>query len=174
MNEECQEYYKGVFLLNQLQFSCGKCGNKTLVVSETAHILNKNVEFCEVRVEFNYDPFALKYRGLAIIHDDSPELPKDANVLTVCSPLIKTDKRALRMAESYLAQMLLTPAIDSEIPHIRETILDFDNPIEKIKKDLEELHYRLFYAKLQVLKKNDVFGGSKVDPLFTKQKSGGS
>jgi len=155
MTEECPDYAKGVFLINASQFKCTKCNSQTHVVGEVAQILNDSKMFREVRVEFNYDPLALRYRDVALVRNEDEDLPKDANVLTVFSPLIKTDKRALRVAESYLAQMSLTPATKGDdVPHIRETLLNFDKPMNEVKRELEELHYRLYYSQTSKLPKS--------------------
>jgi predicted RNA-binding Zn-ribbon protein involved in translation (DUF1610 family) len=156
LKDECSEYCKGVFLLNHGQvFTCPKCGTQALVIDEEAQILNNCKEFREVRVEYNFDPVLMKYREIAIVRDENDDLPKNANVLTLRSPLIKTDKRALRVAESYLAQMYLTPVTKGEdLPPVRETTLDFDRPIDSVRKDLEELHYRIFYSQGGKLQKS--------------------
>jgi ribosomal protein S27AE len=58
-NEGCEDYAKGVFLLNHGDnFYCPRCRVLGLVVKETgsAEFGNGNAPFKEVRCEFNYDP----------------------------------------------------------------------------------------------------------------------
>ena len=59
--------------------------------------------FKEVRVEYNFDPINTVYREIAIVRDES--LWGRNNVYTLQSPLIKTEKRALKVAEAILANL---------------------------------------------------------------------
>jgi ribosomal protein S27AE len=155
LNEDCSEYTKGVFLLNHGDsFNCPRCSMRAWVEPERAKLKNGSQVFREVRIEYNFCPIELKYREVAIVTKDDVEVPEDANVLTVYSPLIKTDKRALRVAETYLGHLEYNDIEDGKLPWARETLIDLDKPRDTVRKELEEMHYRLFYAKQKKLAKS--------------------
>ncbi|MFP6579236.1 MAG: hypothetical protein VCC02_05465, partial [Myxococcota bacterium] len=63
------------------------------------------------------------------------------NVYTLQSPLIKTEKRALKVAEAILANLnRYRGMLDSEeIPRTTEIILSFDDPFDEFAQKLEQL-----------------------------------
>jgi len=84
---------------------------------------NKGPVTREVRVEFDYCAARDRYRQIAIITDDQMD---DGAILTFQSPLIKTEKRALKVAESTLSRLALGHSIEGGAP-TGETIINFDD-----------------------------------------------
>lgn len=138
--ESCEDYAKGVFLLNHGdKFSCPRCRVWGMVVKEAGFSDDPSGVFKEVRVEYNYDPIQTRYREIAIVRDDSIWGP--SSTYTLLSPLIKTEKRALKVAEAILANLqrysglLLT----EDIPRTTEIILSFDEEKVEFAKKLKRL-----------------------------------
>jgi ribosomal protein S27AE len=101
-NTDCEDYAKGVFLLNHGDtFYCPRCRQLGKVEKERGFYTGNTDIFKEVRVEYNFDPINTVYREIAIVRDES--LWGRNNVYTLQSPLIKTEKRALKVAEAILA-----------------------------------------------------------------------
>ncbi len=63
------------------------------------------------------------------------------NVYTLQSPLIKTEKRALKVAEAILANLNRYRGLlnGDDIPRTTEIILSFDEPFEEFQKKLTQL-----------------------------------
>ena len=95
--------------------------------------------FKEVRVEYNFDPIHAIYREIAIVRDES--LWGRNNVYTLQSPLIKTEKRALKVAEAILANLKRYRGLlaGDEIPRTTEIILSFDDDAEEFSRRLGQL-----------------------------------
>jgi len=136
---DCENYAKGVFLLNHGQhFYCPRCREPGRMVRERGHYEGSSNVFKEVRCEFNYDPLNDKYREIGIVRDDS--LWGDHNVYTLQSPLIKTEKRALKVAEAILANLNRGGGVvQGEVPHTNEVILSFDDSPEDFSRKLAVL-----------------------------------
>jgi len=101
---DCEDYAKGVFLLNHGDtFYCPRCRQLGKVEKERGFYTGNTDIFKEVRVEYNFDPINSLYREIAIVRDES--LWGRNNVYTLQSPLIKTEKRALKVAEAILANL---------------------------------------------------------------------
>ena len=146
---DCRDYAKGVFLLNPSNdvFTCPCCrGTDTHVEIESGRHANDHEVVKEVRVEYNYDPVNGNYRDTAIVRDEA--IPGRANVYTFRSPLIKTEQRALKIAEAMLANSHWSGRKDDDFGY-RETeiILHFDNPMEKFLDELAVLEQRLCARK---------------------------
>ena len=82
-------------------FYCPRCRQLGKVEKERGFYTGNSDIFKEVRVEYNFDPIHGIYREIAIVRDES--LWGRNNVYTLQSPLIKTEKRALKVAEAILA-----------------------------------------------------------------------
>jgi len=136
---ECEDYMKGVFLLNHTPpFACPACRKIGFMVPETGESEGKSRYWKEVRVEFNYDPLTRSYRDIAIIKDNS--LEGTHNVYRLYSPLVKTEKRALKIAEGLLAALQGHPYFEGEfVPLSRDRVLNFCDPIDKFRRDLNIL-----------------------------------
>lgn len=139
-NTGCEDYAKGVFLLNHGDtFYCPRCRQQGEVESERGHYVGTSDIFKEVRVEYNYDPIEKRYREIAIVRDES--LWGRCNVYTLQSPLIKTEKRGLKVAESILANLnRYRGLLDGDgIPRTTEVILSFDDDPEDFSRKLSHL-----------------------------------
>ncbi len=79
------------------------------------------------------------YREIAIVRDES--LWGRNNVYTLQSPLIKTEKRALKVSEAILANLNRYRGLVSgdDIPRTTEIILSFDEPFEEFSRRLTQL-----------------------------------
>jgi hypothetical protein len=105
--------------------------------------------FKEVRVEYNFDPVNGVYREIAIVRDES--LWGRNNVYTLQSPLIKTEKRALKVAEAILANLNRYRGLlnGDEIPRTTEIILSFDDPFEEFQRKVHQLGKELEQSGLR-------------------------
>jgi hypothetical protein len=136
-NPRCEDYGKGVFLLNHGDaFSCPDCRHPGRIERESGRALGTGKVFREVRVEYNYDPELDLYRDVAIVQDVSLWGP--TNSYTLRSPLVRTEKRALKVAEAILANLNRSPQglETDEIPTAAETVLNLDSPIEEFRGKL--------------------------------------
>ena len=105
-NTDCEDYAKGVFLLNHGDtFYCPRCRQLGKVEKERGFYTGRN------------------------------------NVYTLQSPLIKTEKRALKVAEAILANLNRYRGLlnGDDIPRTTEIILSFDEPFEEFEKKLTQL-----------------------------------
>jgi hypothetical protein len=140
---ECEDYSKGVFLLNHGKtFYCPRCREIGYVMAEEGFATGDKEIFKEVRVAFNYDPINDKFRETAIVRDES--LWGRCNTYTLNSPLIKTEKRALKVAEAILANLNRFGIGDGGVPKTNETLISFDDSPEvfavkcaQLQKELE-------------------------------------
>ncbi len=136
----CEEFARGVFLLNhEGEFHCPACRKLGCVERERGSRQGTGRLFKEVRVEYGFDPCCGVYRDVAIVQDVS--LWGRKNVYTLQSPLIRTEKRALKVAESILANLNRCPdaAFSGEIPTTAEVILSLDEPPAVFSLKLAEL-----------------------------------
>ena len=139
-NTECEDYAKGVFLLNHGDtFYCPRCRQLGKVEKERGFYTGNSDVFKEVRVEYNFDPINGVYREIAIVRDES--LWGRNNVYTLQSPLIKTEKRALKVAEAILANLNRYRGLlnSDDIPRTTEIILSFDDEFEEFARKLQQL-----------------------------------
>ena len=139
---ECEDYGKGVFLLNHGdEFSCPRCRHNGSMVPEVGYAedVSEDAPYKEVRIEYNYDPHQARYRELAVLRDES--IWGDANIYRLFSPLIRTEKRAMKVAESILSNLQRhQSALDGgAIPRSVEIILSFDDSREKFSQQVGEL-----------------------------------
>ena len=136
---DCEDFAKGVFLLNHGEtFYCPRCRHVGLVVAERGiHCAKDGIPFKEVRVEFNFDPMDGRFREIAIVRDES--VWGTGSTYTLLSPLIKTEKRALKVAEAILANLQGSGILPDEIPQTTETIISFDDDIEALKIKMQRL-----------------------------------
>jgi ribosomal protein S27AE len=138
----CEEYAKGVFLLNHGDsFYCPRCRHLGMVVKETgtAEHGSGNAPFKEVRCEFNYDPCTAKFREIAIVRDEA--IWGTGSKYTLLSPLIKTEKRALKVAEAILAnlQRFADLVTGEDIPRSTEVVLSLDDDLEVFTRKMKDL-----------------------------------
>jgi hypothetical protein len=126
----CEQYGKGVFLLNQTTFKCSKCHQSGKVVHEEGNFENKDRLIKEVQVSFDYNPELDKYATIAIVRDDS--LVEDHNTYHYFSPMVKTEKRAFVLAERILGSLNQQGKLPSDGSGalMRENLLTWDETRE--------------------------------------------
>ena len=137
----CEDYAKGVFLLNHGEtFYCPRCRELGLVVAERGISDHKDgVPFKEVRVEFNYCAVNSRFKEIAVVRDEA--IWGSGSRYTLFSPLIKTEKRALKVAEAILSNLQrYSELADAEdIPRTTEIIVSFDEDIKEFSKQMDKL-----------------------------------
>jgi len=85
-----------------------------------------------VEVEFCYDSKNDHYGEKAIVRDES--LYGSHSTYRVSSPLIKTEERALKVAEAILANLTMRPESVAEgVPSTVYTIVSFDTTLDDLK-----------------------------------------
>ncbi len=139
-NTECEDYVKGVFLLNHGDtFQCSRCRKFGPIEKERGFYEGDAYIFKEVRVEYNFDPINQKFLEIAVVRDESIQGP--TNTYTLQSPLIKTENRALKVAESILANLSRMAGLPQgeDIPRTAAYILSFDDDSDKFIRDLDNL-----------------------------------
>jgi ribosomal protein S27AE len=149
-NTDCEDYAKGVFLLNHGDtFYCPRCRQLGKVEKERGFYTGNSDIFKEVRVEYNFDPINGVYREIAIVRDES--LWGRNNVYTLQSPLIKTEKRALKVAEAILANLNRYRGLlnGDEIPRTTEIILSFDDSFDEFQRKVQQLGKELEQSGLR-------------------------
>ena len=139
---DCDDYAKGVFLLNHGDiFYCPRCRNTGTAVPERGiNAPRDSAPYKEVRVEFNYDPINKRFREIGIVRDES--VWGSGSVYTLLSPLIKTEKRALKVAEAILANLQRQGELlrnSDEIPRSTEIIVSFDEDLVEFTKKMKVL-----------------------------------
>ena len=143
MDSKCEEHAKGVFLLNHGdKYICSRCKYTGFLEVERSYFEGEGGVFKEVRVEFDFHPLKLRYNSLAIVRDDS--IWEQGNVYYLLSPLIKTEKRALKIAESLLSNLQRFPNIEQgEMVTTQEIIISLDDDKEEYRKQLKRLYEKL-------------------------------
>ncbi len=137
LNEKCDDEHRGVFLLNHgAEYWCNSCRVMGRVIKERGSFKGEG-KFREVRIEFDYDSQVNKFRQVAIVlADDTAE----GKSFLFRSPLIRTDKRALKVAEGMLANLRRRPGIQQgDIPTQDEMILCWDASKEDIQRTLRSI-----------------------------------
>lgn len=148
----CEEYGRGVFLLNhQGEYRCPACREAGWLERERGAAQSQGELFKEVRVEYNFDPLSRTYRDVAIIQDVS--IWGRSNVYTLQSPLIRTEKRALKVAEAVLANLNRCPkeANGDGLPNTSEVVLSLDEPSEEFRRKLRALARELEQSGLRLV-----------------------
>ena len=147
-NTECEEYLKGSFMwMHTGPFACCKCkGSQGFLVAERGIRSGPaNAIYGEVRIEYCYDPAQKKYCEIAILRDDS--LGIHVRTFTLQTPMIRTEKRAFKLANGYLATLNdgieLALEDDTEIPRPVEHVVDFDLTREEFSERMRRLGWAL-------------------------------
>jgi hypothetical protein len=140
LNTNCASFAKGIFLLNQSKaFYCPQCRNLGFIVAEKSWIEDTNDGlFKSVRVEFDYDPLNKKYRSIAVV--EIPEL-KFGGTYFLQSPLVKTEKRALMIAETLINNINCYGAKGDILT--KETVLSMDTSIKEFRENCAKLEVTL-------------------------------
>jgi hypothetical protein len=133
----------GIFLANAGEaFFCGYCGKRGKVETERGFHTGKIGIFKEVRVEYNFDATKGRYREVAIVRGES--LPTSYDVYTLRSPLIKSKKLALRLAETLFVDLnhCRGQADRSKMPRAAQITLSFDDDLALFRQRLQQLSAR--------------------------------
>lgn len=145
MNESCEIYLKPSFVMHsEGQFLCHKCKEKGKIKIESFSVKNHEPVYKEVRVEFNYDPLTEQFKSLVIVRDE--EIIDSANIFTLYTPSLAINKRALKVAEQLLNNLLLVEDPGS-VRFNFEDIVYTDEPIEMFKARLEMISNRWLQVK---------------------------
>ena len=124
-NPVCDDTWKENFLLgHEESYQCVRCGLPGKIEREHGHVENSLRIFREVRFHYYYEPNIDKYMTIVAVSDDSLE---EGNVYHMFSPFVKTEGRALKMAESVLANLNLGSAKEGALPSTTETVLSWDD-----------------------------------------------
>ena len=109
------------------------------MVGEQGELRNDDQVFKEVRIEYNYDARVEKFRDIAIVRDES--LWGEYNCYTLRTPLIKTERRAIKVAEGFLANLNRSASIPETdvVPSEREVIISWDDDKREYERKLKEL-----------------------------------
>ncbi len=135
-NDQCEDYARGCFLLNHGKFYCGACGLPGVNIEELGSSEGKSDHWKEVRVEYDYCPLENRYKSIAIVTDNA--LEGIHNVYTLRSPLIKTEKRASKVAENLLATLQGFKEIEVGcIPRAMPKEVHFDVSLDEVKRELD-------------------------------------
>ena len=149
-NSECKAYTKSLFLLNHGDvFTCGVCHKPGTLEREIARTTGQG-EYKEVVIDYLYNPIEKKYRSTLILRIEAME-GIEGKIYTLSSPLIQTNKRANKVAETILANLLQTEGDVADGPPITstETTLSFDDSREVFSKKLK----RFSKSKLEVMRR---------------------
>lgn len=147
-NSNCPCWGRQAFLLGyQENALCSGCHQPAYVEPETKEVLGSSPIFREVRVRFDFDSHSHTYRQTALVKDHS--IPEgEGSVFILSSPLIKTERRALTVAEVFLGSLhRRSDPYFVDVP-LTETILSFDVPREKFAEDCETLRKSLSNSHL--------------------------
>ena len=138
-NKDCEDFIKGVFLLNHSnKFYCPRCRHLGFIEPEDRidRPCMASDYYNEVRVEFNFNPVNGKYENIGVVLVDDMTV---GGTYTLKSPLIRTEARALKVAESMLC------ALNSGVkdPSTVDSGLSIDLGSETFTQDLAELKRKL-------------------------------
>ncbi len=180
-NVECAEYLKGAFLFRHTgPFLCSVCTVQGFSVSEKGIRSGpEHAIYGEVRVEYCYDPCQKRYREIAVLRDDS--LGNRVRTFTFLTPLVRTEKRAFKLATGFLATLNdgieLALEDDTEIPKLIEHTVSFDVSREVFGEQMRRLAWALkdnafFQKPLDVFSLFDGGGEEKAPPATEETDSG--
>jgi len=142
----CAEYLKGTFILGGPHNGvCTRClsGHEDY---ERMYVEMERWErelpfvqiFTQVSVHYDFVPQKRLYQLTAVVRDTSLT-GGITNTYQLWSPLIKTDKRALGVAESLLANLNYGLIREGEEMFNRERVLNLDEPREEFFQNLASL-----------------------------------
>ena len=134
--KECDDYLKGVFLLNYgTTFYCPRCRHLGEVLpEERVDNPSDNGLYTAVEMYFNYQPAERVYKARAIVKIEG--VPQQHGTYVMRSPIVKTERRALKIAEQLLC------ALNAGLPKdnlMSEKTLTFDCSINQFRAQMEDL-----------------------------------
>jgi hypothetical protein len=134
-NIDCEDYCKGFFMINNAgTFYCARCRERGLGVFDEWWKEGDQDVYKKCVVEFNYDPSERCYREMAIVEDQEIDV---GSTVKYQSALIRTERRALKVAESILCRLAIDP--DAPADDFKEVLLDYSLPMDLWKKKLAHL-----------------------------------
>lgn len=147
LNHYCESYLKMSFLYYYTTpFVCPKCQMVGESQAERGQLSGApGAVIGEVRVEYGFDPSFRSYRELAVVRNEA--LGPQAASYTAFCPLLTSEKRALRAAESLLVSLNEGPLVleggSHELPQIKERVLNLDGSPEEFREELRLLERSL-------------------------------
>jgi hypothetical protein len=150
-NADCEGSDK-VILPNEAEvFLCESCGQSGKVEMERGFLTGETGIIGEVRVEYDFDPRKGRYRATAIVRDES--LPSGLDVYTRLSPLTRSEKLALGLAQALLLQLnrCRSPSSEAETVRAASFVLSFDDDIKLFRERLR--HFRVQWEATAVLER---------------------
>jgi hypothetical protein len=124
---------------NELEvFVCKSCGRPGKVEMERGFLTGQSGIIREVRVEYDFDRRTGRYRGVAIVRDES--LPSGLDVYTRRSPLTRSEKSALSLAEALLLELNRChgPFDGNNVPRAASFMLSFDDDVALFRQSLRD------------------------------------
>lgn len=142
-NLDCSEYVKGVFLINHGEtFFCPACRQDGFVEPEKARsVRGKWNIYSQVQIRYNFDAMVRDYAEIAIVTDEN--LPPGCSTLVINSPLVKTERRAMKLAESFLSNAALNGLGPDGMPASTERVLDLSWSKDRWELELLQLQATL-------------------------------
>ncbi len=126
---ECREWKQGRFMLAsqflEVERYCACCGGPVDFVPDTFDYTGGQ-PYRQVRVEYDYDCIEHRYRAIAIVTNEDSE---GIGVHTYRTAVVKTEKRALQIAESRLSNLCA-----GQDAAQYSLIIDFADSLEEIKR----------------------------------------
>jgi hypothetical protein len=136
-NVHCKEYLKGIFLLNHgNDYNCHFCMESGFIEREEVTQEGDFKLFRTVKLNFDYDASSKRYRQLALVTDECT--PCHYSTLVIKSPLVKTERRALKLAEMYLGRLAITEETIDNLHQVYETQFDLSWNREKFSYELNK------------------------------------
>jgi hypothetical protein len=146
---DCVKYAQTVRVHEQVEgFYCSRCRRPGHVERERHELRAGAGPYPEVRVVFGFDPVVEKYRKGVIVRADS--LEGGWGVYTLCSPLIRSKRRALKIAAEIVTRLNGSPVYSqqrpgvtgigaNELPQSTEVVLSFDDDLRVLRRKLAQL-----------------------------------
>lgn len=145
----CEFFGKSKFMLDASDLHCcPACKELGHCEQERGCVTGEGETFREVRVNYFFDLVSNSYRKLAIVKDDS--LRDKGKVYTFWTALVASDKRALQVAESLLANLSYDEKEleEGQVPNTTEFIMYLDGSRKDFQMQLNVLSDRLRASNL--------------------------
>ena len=145
-NNQCDEFMKGVFLLNYgTMFYCPGCRqNGEIAGEQRLDYPTDEGLYTKVEIHYNYQPDRREYVERAIVQING--MPT-FGVFIMKSPLIKTERRALKVAETILCALNAgrdKNNLTQEVTYTMDcSLADFKTQMKSLEKYVDEQDRRL-------------------------------
>lgn len=135
-NGNCPNFLSGLFVMNYSGNPnyCPKCRREVEVVVEVRDRVKEDVIYSSVEVSFDYNAVERRYMYRAIVAIE-PKI--NGEMYHYSSPLVRTEKRALKIGES-LINIINTGYFVND-GTAEETVLSLDKPHDEFEADLSKL-----------------------------------